>query len=370
MIITVGLLLVLLAGFLPGGTNARQSETLLLSENVGNIGSGDFTYKHIPLTSKMVLAKEVEGTPLIDQRRIIEVAKGIITTEEHTVKFSVPPETIDELDSATILLTIDDSNYYGPLIVTVNNQEIWNEISEEDDLEIEIPLNVLQTENSIKISAGSSGWKIWAPTVYEISNLKVIEAIATDESRSFAFSVDEEDIEDFYLGRVYVGSMKPQIAGELTIILNNENVVYRGIPGTGAFMTTFASGIRRENSIEFKLLEEAYYEMGNVEVIIFTQANASSTFATGFQVGSADLAKLRDGSVRGVIELDITLASEDPLKVILSAESDTILYKSPAKEGKLELGFSGTEVSSENRIIIESPGAYKIETVKIKLVKQ
>ena len=150
MIITVGLLLVLLAGFLPGGTNARQSETLLLSENVGNIGSGEFTYKHIPLASTMVLAKGVEGTPLIDQTRIIEVAKGIITTEEHTVRFSVPPETIDELDSATIMLTIDDSNYYGPLIVTVNNQEVWNELSEDDNLEIEIPLNVLQTENSIK----------------------------------------------------------------------------------------------------------------------------------------------------------------------------------------------------------------------------
>ncbi|MBR9681323.1 MAG: hypothetical protein GOV00_00830 [Candidatus Altiarchaeota archaeon] len=369
IIISVGLLLVLLAGFLPGGTNVRRNEILLLSQDVGNIGSGDFTYKHISLTSNLVLAKGVEGTPLITQSGTIEVAKGLLTTQEHTVRFSVPTETINDLDSATILLTIENTNRYGPLMITVNGEEIFKEVPEENSLEIKIPLNILETENSIRISAGSSGWKIWAPTVYELSELKVVESLATNEMQSFQFSIEKDDLEDFYLGRVYVGSMQPQIAGELTIILNNENVVYRGMPGTGAFMTTFASGIKEENSIEFKLLEEGYYEMKNVEVIIFTQANASSVFTTEFSITPVDLAKLRDGTVRGVIELDISLASEDLLRIILSAESDTTLYELPAEEGKLELGFSEMEAASQNRLVIESPGAYEIESVKVKLVK-
>ena len=370
LIIIVGLVLVLAAGFLPGGIKAKKNEILLASQDVGSIGSGEFTYKHVPLAGNMILSKGVEGTPLITQRESIEVAKGIITTEEHTVRFSVPEDTINKLDSATITLDIKDTNKYGPLIITVNGQEVWKETPDEGIAEINIPLNALKTENSIKLSAGSSGWKIWAPTYYKISELKVVEALATDEKQTFQFTVEDTALENFYLGRVYIGSMNPQIAGEISIILNNENVVYRGLPGTGAFITTFSSGIRKNNSIEFRLLEEGYYEMKNVEVIIFTQSNASSVFTTDFSISSADLARLRDGSYRGVIELNVIVPSDDLLRVTLSSEKDTVLYEQPAPKGKLELGFSGGEASSQNRLLIESPGTYEIGDVNIKLVKR
>ena len=49
-------------------------------------------------------------------------------------------------------------------------------------------------------------------------------------------------------------------------------------------MSTFSSGIKSSNTVEFKLLEEGYYEMKNVEVIVFTQSNASSIFTTEFDI--------------------------------------------------------------------------------------
>ena len=369
IIISVGLILVLLAGFLPGGSNIRKDEILLLSDDVGQIGSGDFTYRHIPLTSGIVLAKGVDGTPLITQKENIEVAKGILTTEEHTVQFSIPANRISELESANLLLDIRETNKYGPLIVVVNGVELFKEIPKTDKVEVNIPLSLLEQENAIKISSGSSGWRIWAPTTYKISELKVMETLTTEDSKSFTFSVDENELKNFYIGRIYMGSVKPHLAGEITIILNNENVVYRGLPGTGAFMASFSSGIRKSNSVEIKLLESGYYEMKNIDAIVFTQSNLSSIFTKEFQTSASDLAKLRDGELRGIIEVEVAISSGDLLQVTLSGESDTVLYRTPATEGLVELGFSGNEVSSTNRIIIESPGVYEIKSLRIKLVK-
>ncbi|HDR53104.1 MAG TPA: hypothetical protein ENN60_00295 [archaeon] len=369
IVISVGLLLVLLAGFLPGGTRSQSKEVLLLSQEVGRIGAGNYDYKHIPLVSSMMLARGVDGTPLITQKESREVAKGIITTQEHTVRFSIPASTMGDLDTATLLLEIDETNNYGPLILTLNGNEIWKDFPGEGRLEVELPIAYLQSENSLKLSAGSSGWRIWAPTIYKIEELKVMETLSRDEEQTFTFTLSKDELKNYYMGRVYVGYMNPQISGELAITLNNENVIFRGEPGTGAFNTAFSSGIRETNTISFKLLKDGYYEMRNVEVVIFTRTNASSIFVTNFEVEPVNLAQLRDGSWTGVIEIRVNVAADDILRVTLSSETDRQLYEAKAPEGLLELAFTGDEVSSTNRLMIESPNVYEITDVKIKLVK-
>ena len=123
-------------------------------------------------------------------------------------------------------------------------------------------------------------------------------------------------------------------------------------------------------TLKFQMLENGYYEMQDVEVVIFTKTNATSSFATDFQVSPADLAKLRDGTWMGLIEVQVDLASESPLRVILASETEHTLYDDNAPEGKLELAFSGDEVASSNRLVIQSPGVYEIDDVKVTLVKR
>jgi len=85
VVIVLGLLIVLIAGFLPSGTPYTEKELLLLSEQVGPLGSQGLNYQHIELGDHMVLSKGVEGAPLLTQTGPVEVAKGVITAEEHVV---------------------------------------------------------------------------------------------------------------------------------------------------------------------------------------------------------------------------------------------------------------------------------------------
>ena len=118
------------------------------------------------------------------------------------------------------------------------------------------------------------------------------------------------------------------------------------------------------------MLEDGYYEMTNLEVVVFTSANTTAGFSSDFIIPLEDLARMRSGQEEGVIELDVIETSEHPLNVVLSGETDTELYKSVAPEGTLVLKFTGSEAAKDNTLTIRSVGNYNIGTVNVKLVRK
>ena len=94
IVIVLGLLIVLIAGFLPSGTPYSPEEVLIMSKQAGPLGSEGFNYEHIELSDNVVLSKGVEGAPLLTQTGPIEVAKGVITAQEHQVEFLIPDHKV------------------------------------------------------------------------------------------------------------------------------------------------------------------------------------------------------------------------------------------------------------------------------------
>jgi hypothetical protein len=99
---------------------------------------------------------------------------------------------ISAKDVSSMEYKIDNTNGYGNLIVRVNDEIIFNEpaLLGSYELEINRPGNV-----TIEIATSSSGWRIWAPSLYDISNITVhsyvpaakswgIELAANDLSRA------------------------------------------------------------------------------------------------------------------------------------------------------------------------------------------
>ena len=371
VVIVVGLLIVLIAGFLPTGTPGGQTETLLLSKQAGPLGSEGFNYDHIALASNLMLSRGVEGAPLLTQSGPKEVAKGLITAQEHLIEFTIPSHVQEELSSATLSLQVTETNQYGPLKVILNGLEVWSDYVDRGEvLEIELPLGQISMDNTIKITAGSSGWKIWSPTYYILENIQIKERLTSGEEKTFEFDMTADQLEKFYMGRVYIGNVNPIIQGELAMILNDERMIFRGVPGKGSVINSFSSGVEESNTLTFKLLEDGYYEMTNLEVIIFTSANTTAGFSADFAIPLEDLSKMRTGIEEGLIEIEVIGNSENALKVILSGERDVELYNDIADVGTMALRFTGYEASSENTLIIRSAGDYNLGTVDVKLVKK
>lgn len=371
IVIVLGLLIVLIAGFLPSGTPYSANEVLIMSKQVGLLGSEGFNYEHIELASNLVLSKGVEGAPLLTQAGPIEVAKGVITAQEHVVEFSIPEHIMNELSSSSLSFRLLDTNGYGPLKITLNGFEVWSDyMSKGEVAEISLPVGQLSSSNIIKITAGSSGWKIWSPTYYLLENLQIKEKLTSGEEKSFEFQLREDQLEKFYKGRVYIGNVNPVISGEMAIILNGERIIFRGIPGKGSVINSFSSGVKEENELTFRMLEDGYYEMTNLEVVVFTSANTTAGFSSDFIIPLENLARMRSGQEEGVIELDVIETSEHPLNVVLSGETETALYKNVAPGGTLLLKFTGSEAAKDNTLIIRSVGNYNIGSVNVKLVRK
>lgn len=369
VVIVVGLLVVLIAGFLPTGTPSGQKEILLLSKQAGPLGSEGFNYDHIELADNLVLSRGVEGAPLLTQSGPKEVAKGLITAQEHVIEFTIPSHIQEELSSATLSLYVTETNQYGPLKVMLNGLEVWSDyVDKGETLEIELPLGQIRGDNTIKITAGSSGWKIWSPTYYILENIQIKERLTSGEEKTFEFDMTADQLEKFHMGRVYIGNVNPIIQGELAIILNDERMIFRGVPGRGSVINSFSSGVKDSNTLTFKLLEDGHYEMTNLEVIIFTSANTTAGFSTKFTIPLEDLSKMRTGIEEGLIEIEVIGSSENSLIVILSGEQDIELYNDIANVGNMILRFTGYEASSENTLIVRSAGDYNIGTVNVKLV--
>lgn len=364
-------MIVLLAGFLPSGTPYSEKEVLLVSQQGGMLGSQGLNYQHIELGDHMVLAKGVEGSPLLTQTGPIEVAKGVITAEEHLVEFSIPSTVIDDLSSASLDFVVSDTNGHGPLIITLNGQEVWSDYVEAGQaVEVELPVSEISDSNSIRITAGSSGWRIWSPTYYILENLQVKEQLISSEERTFEFQLSDAQLKNFYKGRVYMGNVKPTIRGEMAVILNEERVVFRGVPGRGAVINSFSSGVKADNTVTFRMIENGYYEMFNIEIIVFTSANATAGFSTDFTIPLEDLSRMREGREEGVVEIEVLKSADKPLEVVLAGEKDTALYRKEAEEGTLSLKFTGYEAARDNTLTIRSAGEYSLGNVEVKLVRK
>ncbi len=369
LVIVAGLMLVLLAGFVPSGTIEKQKENLLFSQKVGALGAGTYDYKHIPLADELLLSKGIEGTPLYEQAGPLEVARGVITSEEHLLNFNIPESTVSQLDSLSLSFDVLETNRYGPLKVELNGHEVVSEYLSPGDFRVTLPLEYIRPgENSVRILAGSSGWRLWSPTYYVIKNVRIKEAITPEEERTFSFQLSEEELNSLDKVRIAIGSIDASLEGDLAIILNGERIVFEGIPGRATFSPTFSSGLRQNNTITFKLLEDGSYAMRNVKLVLFLLKGGRGGFSKEFHISEEDLALMREGKEEGVVELEVKSTDDAPLRVVLEGEVPRTLYEGTPERGTLVLRFSGSEATTTNTLRISSAGDYYLGDVSVKLV--
>ncbi|MBR9679462.1 MAG: hypothetical protein GOU99_00225 [Candidatus Altiarchaeota archaeon] len=367
IVVVIGLLLVLIAGFFP--TGIMRGEDLVFSKYIGPLGGGISDYKHIELADAVSLAKGIEEASLLSQPRPMEVAKGIITTEEHIMEFSIPASAREHLSAVNLRFSIKSTNQYGALLVYLNNENIWSgfpEIGEE--VRIQLPTASLLARNSLRILAGSSGWRVWAPTTYIIEGLQITEKTDIDETRVFSFKVSQTDLEKFYMARFFIGNTKPIEPGELVIVLNNELVIYKGTPPSGGLLVPFSTGVRENNTLKLEMIADGSYELINLEVIIFRQTNATSEKTLDFLITDALFEQISAGDKKARFELEIEACDDgSTLQVIaVSGDREDILIEGPAMIGKLSLSF--VPLAPQGKIILLPTGQCDARTAALKVV--
>ena len=191
------------------------------------------------------------------------VSNGVFGGETKRIGFQV--ENPGEVTEAIIDLNISDTNYYGRIMILVNGNEVYADYPLVGEKLISFDRSILKENNVLEIIAETSGWRIWAPTVYKF-DAKVVLNYVGRKSMRFTFDVNEKEKDYLDKARIVVFGNRTGIGG-LNIMVNGVKI-YSGVT---TVYKDFATSVLRtgNNTIDFSTEPNTRYEISSAQVVLF-----------------------------------------------------------------------------------------------------
>lgn len=249
LLVAVLLLLVLFIGF--GMLAAPEAYRPVEMRREITLGE-DFTVSYRPPEQEVA---SLEGT----------VSKGLISQVDKSISFDVLE--LEGISSAKINLKVQNTNLYGPLIIYINNNEIYNGYARIGDHSIYFNKDYLQTSNALDIQAESSGWKFWAPTMY-IFNAKVSVNYKGSGGQVFHFYLNESEMKNIDRPELTIIIQRRNGRGLLTATVNGKNV-YRDFVNKGEFFSKDYLKLG-ENIVALSTEPDTSFDVRSAEIVLWS----------------------------------------------------------------------------------------------------
>ncbi len=325
--------------------------------------------RHIPLTTKPFKVSYVTGRKTFLEEENLTVANGILKFKSYKKVFSLTEDDLKKLTSITVKGEVEDTNLYGKLIIGLNGEEIFSEFLMPGE-EFEIPVNktLLKERNEFEIVAESSGWRVWAPTVYIIKNLELKSDFTGEVSKSFNFFVKEEET-PVTLGRLILKFDEISGNGSLVVSVNG-NVVFNSTPSREQWID-FRGVVEGKNTIELSSERDTEFIVREAEVIIFWKRKATENLEMNFELSKRQYKKLP-----GKIKFKIEKVFGTPTSLVAVVENPKGEQHSIVVQGILEEGrvvsidlpkeYAGI---GKNKVIfsVTGSGGYTITDFRVEL---
>ncbi len=167
------------------------------------------------------------------------VSSGLVSGSQKSVSFDV--DKFSEIDYGKIYLDVKDANLYGSLIIIVNDNIVYAEGTPVGEHVISFNKTYLNaTDNVLTVKAEGSGWRIWAPNVYDF-DLSLYGDMAEDSEKVTVFTLPYDPT--YAKLSIYVSDKEG--TGYLRVTVN-DYLVYRG--RSSGFKTFDAEVLREGNN--------------------------------------------------------------------------------------------------------------------------
>ncbi len=255
-----GLAIMLMLMVLFGGGISYTTESPTKYEN--ETLPGDLKWKTIELGDISLREQNGEKTEIIEKE--FAVHSGLFTGNlEYTKKFEVDKFVLDNMDKTILSFDVKDTNNYGSLLIRLNNETLMNENALRGKYTFKLNNS---EENIIEFKTSSSGWKIWAPSVYVISNL----SLRTE------YSFREFPKYDFFISKyIYNNQYKSELAfdfvdadREFNITLNNKTI-YSDVPSSRVTKINLEDVREGLNEIRFSSNGDATLENAVIRIYYY-----------------------------------------------------------------------------------------------------
>ncbi|MFH1420949.1 MAG: hypothetical protein ABIG30_03210 [Candidatus Aenigmatarchaeota archaeon] len=272
------------------------------------------------------------------------------------------------VNSARLSFVVKDTNKYGPLVVSVNDRVISSKAYNMGEQYVDIDPSILSNDITIKIKPSSSGWFIWAPTVYDLEEIKLSIHSLTSKAQTFNFLLSDDEINNWERG--YLAMQLSSYSGPLFVELNgeqqfNNNLTssYQNIPYNKSNL------IIGNNTLSLRAEKNAAF-LGRANLLIFYKTSRDNSVTQLFNVSSADYDHL--SSVPGRVQFTVTdlyragamLVKINDKNICLSATC----YPAPQANTTFTFYFNQSQAKTgENALTIESVdnAAFRARTIVI-----
>ncbi len=297
---------------------------------VGRIEGVD--YRHIGLADKPFEISFSEEEKVIGDINRSDVRRGIFSNEPQYIEFDLTETQLERMTSMELKFYVAETNQLNKLDILLNEEEVYSGYPDGGrSYSFDIDQDLLKENNVMEISARSSWWRFWAPTVYILEDIRIETDILERKDRTFEFELNKEQAENFRMGRLILRPEKFDAESPLVIQANGRDV-YREVaemPG------------RRSMWIDFE--DVPMYEGGNT-ITMFTEVDSLYRFESAKMVYFWESEEIR----RPVKTIDVSSANYNRLPGEISFHIDRI-------EGSPEYLHMDMETSEgeKKRILIQ-----------------
>jgi hypothetical protein len=146
------------------------------------------------------------------------VSDGVLFGSEQ-IKYSIQENALD----LRINFNVSGSNFYLPFIMKVNGNEVVNKPLFDGMYSFTLTnISSNKTDILIEMQTENSGWRLWAPSIYNLKDISFDVGRFSDVDKEFRFNVT--DLGKLKRGRIDFTFEKNE--GILSVVLNN-NTVYK-----------------------------------------------------------------------------------------------------------------------------------------------
>jgi len=290
-------------------------------------------------TEKIIIGISRQSTNSAAEIEEKELYNGLFFGKNRIIKHL----SVRDVQRLKIKFDVESTNAYGNLVIKINGRIVKNQIFYEGSYEIIFDQN-LSDEMNVEIFCTSSGWRLWAPTVYKLKNITLTSEGYIDNEKLFTFTLDDE-YANFLESRL--NFVLDENMGEMYIELNGHEVYSGAVNSLASFTLNRLHFQRGENRLLFKAKDDSKFD-GKAFLNIIYKKKTEKIFATTFNISKSQYSNMK----RGCISFDIISVKKSGGFVIKIGS-----YKEFDKAEERTYTFYFTKedvVNGTNQVIIQS----------------
>jgi hypothetical protein len=175
------------------------------------------------------------GLEMLDSKENVEVASSLLTSKEINLVGEISEGKLAEATDAFVVLIIDSTNMLKPLVVTVNEKEIYRDVPQPGSLYLSIKKELLRTKNIVTIKTEFPGWlQFWKTSRYELKEAKFGINVYGPAFKDFEFNLEKEVLQNFKYAKLEF-DVSNRVGNANLVIKINDYLIWRDVAKIGKF---------------------------------------------------------------------------------------------------------------------------------------